>query len=126
MYYIQLVPCPFYQMMFHPPHHSDKELEIEEDDEEELKSPRLITSRYTSTIDILICCYKEDENTIARTLRHCSKLVKPEGVKQVNIYLLDDLGKDTRPALCQVFGATYVCRPNRCVRSGSRYCIIAH
>jgi cellulose synthase/poly-beta-1,6-N-acetylglucosamine synthase-like glycosyltransferase len=109
VYFIQLVPRPGYHKMF-----DTDDVDVSESSDVESKTPATSTAVPLSSVDVLICCYKEEDNVILRTLRQCTLMRKPEGVEAINLYLLDDLGRDTRPALCELYGAVYVCRPNRC------------
>jgi cellulose synthase (UDP-forming) len=67
----------------------------------------------TYSVDVLVPCYKEDFDQLAATVLACMQMRKPSYVSEVQVYLLDDGGRDERRVMCETLGAHYVCRPDR-------------
>jgi hypothetical protein len=67
----------------------------------------------TYAVDVLVPCYKEDNETIMHTISSCVNMDKPPWVSELRVFLLDDGGDDIRIAMCEEVGVNYIRRPNR-------------
>lgn len=72
-----------------------------------------VESGLPSTVDVFVPCYKEDESIIRDTLVACQAMNMPDSIREVNVYLLDDGGKDERREMCEKLGVHYLSRPDR-------------